>query len=197
MPGFFTPGHLGVIPAPVSHAPGPPGRGCRGLTSTACAWSLAYWKPGPWSPGDGPPGTRPRIGSAAPGPRSLGRWPLRLLPGPLPVAAAAWTVARGPVAVLPGARSLARRPGAGGRARCALVPGPRPRVETRRPIDRTPWPFFRFSRFWARVRSAEALARFRTENAALKSFRPIFQFLMFHVKHPCQKYPFRCRIDSV
>jgi hypothetical protein len=71
------------MPAPVSHAPAPAGRGCRPLTSTACAWALAYWKPGPWSPGDGPPGCGRRIGSAAPGPRSLGRWPLRPLPGPL------------------------------------------------------------------------------------------------------------------
>jgi len=174
------------MPAPVSHAPGPAGRGCRGLTSTACAWVLAYWKPGPWSLGDGPPGRGRRIGPwpLRPGPRSLARGPVAAAPaawaaaggcccldrGPWAGGRATWCASCAPWCVLPGARSLARRPGAGGRARCALVPGPLPRVETRRPIDRTPWPVFRFSRFWARVRSAEALARFRTENAALKSF---------------------------
>jgi len=116
-----------------------------------------------------------------PGPLRLGRGPWAGGRGHL--VAAAWCAIPGPWAALPGAR--------------ALVPGPLPRVETRRPIDRTPWPFFRFSRFWARVRSAEALARFRTENAALKSFWAISAFSMFHVKHSCQKYPFRCRIDSV
>ena len=78
--------------------------------------------------------------------RTLVRGPWAGGRGCLP--AAAWCAIRGPWAALPGAR--------------ALVPGPLPRVETRHPIDRMPWPFFRFSRFWARVRSAEALARFRT-----------------------------------
>ena len=142
--------------------------------------------PGPWAGGRCACCLAAAPGPPLPGSRTLDRcaWPV----GPGPVAVATWWL-------LPGARSLGRGPRCLVRAPWCLDPCPR--VETRHPIDRMPWPFFRFSRFWARVRSAEALARFRTENAALKSFRAISAFSMFHVKHSCQKYPFRCRIDSV
>jgi len=65
-------------------------------------------------------------------PWPVGRWPLRLLPGPLPVAAAAWTVGRGPVAVLPGAR--AARPGA-----CYLVRDPWPVDLVPVAVPAAPW----------------------------------------------------------
>jgi len=160
VPGFFAPGHLGVMPAPVSHAPGPAAPGLLAITSAA------------WWPVPGLSETWPGV--------------------PGPCCARAWPPYREPWAVVPGPWSLGRELQAV--AVAARVPGPGAGGESRRAFWRTTRTANRAARFAARAKCAKALARFRTNNYHLNSFRPLFGVLLFHVKLSCQKYPFLCKM---
>lgn len=163
-------------------------------------WSLGIRKPGPWSPGRRPPGTCRRTACPGPGPWAVGRAARLVRPGgrnlardPWAVGRQAWTWWPSTWCELPELRALVRAawcairgpstwwPVAVARAAwCApWWPGPRPRVSPGGRFERGTSTANPGPRFGARVRCAKALARFRTVNYVLNSFR--VRFLWVHV----------------